>query len=1213
MGNVIIPVNLHVHSEYSLLDGSIRIPDLIDKVIEFGQDAVALTDHMNLFGAINFYVHAVSKNIKPIIGCEILCEMSDLTKEYVDKFDSNFTQLPLFNLILLSKNLNGYKNLVKIVSSAYLNQKNTDNVVWVKLEDIQKNNSDIIAICSFNNSEVSYLVKRLRIASKVRRGNLTFVKSNKSLVNEEYQLAQEALDKYLQWIISVFGSDDVYIEITNNNLIGQKYLIKDIVAYANIKNLNLVASSNAHYLTSDDLEAHLVLLGIRNEFKLSDLSNVKKNVRFHVFSTEEMLKYYASWPMALENTRKIADKCTLKFEFGKFYLPHFDVGTGESEESILRRLAEQGLENRFKSFDKIYGKVFDEAQKQKYKERLNYELEVISKMGFCGYFLIVQDFINWAKTQDIPVGPGRGSGAGSLVAYALNIVDLDPIYHNLIFERFLNPERVSLPDFDVDFCPERREEVIKYVTQKYGERNVAQITTFGKMLAKGVVRDVGRVLGVNYSKVDKLAKLIPNRLDITLEEALIEEPKIKEELTKEPIYNDILQIAFKLEGLNRHTSIHAAGIIISDKSLEEYVPLYKSEDNKLVIQFEMKNAEKIGLVKFDFLGLKTLTVIKNTVNIIKQLKDPTFSIYEIPLEDSKVYEFISQGLTLGLFQIESFGMRQLLNKLQPTCFADLVAILALFRPGPLQSGMVDDFVERKHGRKPIEYPLPQLEPILQETYAIIVYQEQVQKIAAALANYTLGEADLLRRAMGKKLPEEMAKQKNRFIEGCKVNNIDPKKAEEIFDLMAKFAEYGFNKSHSTAYGLISYQTAYLKTYYPTEFMATVMNSDRNDVDKIADYIDECLLLGFEVYSPNINFCYEEFKVLEDKKISYGLFAVKGIGEHSLDNIIQDRQQNGEFKSLADFACRINLQKVGKKTLEALNLCGALDVFGYPRFIFDKILVDVMKISDAQQKQSKFEKMLFSKEDRIQNISNAVNNKISDLRQYHCIEFFDYEAGYFAKMEKKLTGCCMNTDILGFAEFDRKHFHLLSIKDIEQYMEQNYELDNKFYLLALLSEIYKKENESNKYMFTLMLEDSSGKIRTNYYPKYGENFSISIDTPVVCEVRLNKKHNNQDFVRIFVDNIFLLENFRKSKVKKVFVQIFVQKKEENLCYKEFWNNFKLLLNKHKGQVPLGIKLNFDNVDVSFDLTGYSINISNDCVQHLIDFGLLYGHKIELFYL
>ena len=831
-----------------------------------------------MHGAVEFYLSAKKAGLIPILGAEIFVQASD----------GNTLDSKPYNLVLLAENTEGYHKLLKIVSSAYVGSQ-LEPVPTVPLAVLKENSKGLIALSSSLRGEFAQLL--LSLKKQTLAHDLIFDPKEEKAV-----LAYNKLKQHVHLMKQCFSENRYYVELIDNNLFQQKMLLADLVQAAEHFSLPIVATAHALYLDSDFSDSHALLTAIKNNLTLKDIRSRIRSAEFHLASDKEMHKKFSKWPTALSNTMKIAKLCShVEIKMDTYYLPKI-AAQGETPEQALRSLAKKGLEERFQALQPIYGDKFDDEAKKQYWQRLEYEISVIVQMGFPDYFLIVQDFIAWAKTQKIPVGPGRGSGAGSLVAYALQITDLDPIPYNLIFERFLNPERVSMPDFDIDFCQWRREEVIQYCVQKYGNTRTAQITTFGKMQAKAAVKSVGRALNLIFNRVDRFTKLFPPDLGITLEQALAAEPRLKEEMAKDEALRECMDYALNLEGLVSHTSVHAAGVVISDSVMTDYVPVYTTDGRSYITQYEMKPTEKVGLVKFDFLGLKTLTVVDKAVEIIKSRKDPNFDISKISLKDSKVFELLSVGKTCGIFQCESLGMTQLILKLQPNTFEDIIALVALFRPGPLGSGMVDDFIERKHGRQKIEFLHPDLEPILRDTYGMILYQEQVQKIASILASAFLGEADLLRRAMGKKIPEEMAKQKNRFLEGCEKNKVDLKLAEEIFELMAEFAKYGFNKSHSAAYGLISYQTAYLKTYYPAEFLAASMTCDKDNTDKIKRYIEDCNLLGIEVLKPNINRSELDFDVPADKKIGFALSAIKGIGEEILKPLLMIRKKMAFLKA-----------------------------------------------------------------------------------------------------------------------------------------------------------------------------------------------------------------------------------------------------------------------------------------------------------------------------
>ena len=931
--------HLHVHSEYSLLDGSCRIDRLVERAQQMGHTHVALTDHGNMHGAVDFYLAATKAGITPILGCEIYHRVPSEILELTEQVGVSSDRVPgAFHLVLLAQDTVGYKNLIKIVSSGYCGS-DFNELPIVEPQQIEAHCRQIVALSACAKGQLGFLVALLRRLSP--EGPFPFDR-----FNGKQRLVMDAIEHYARSMGSQFGGENFYVELIDNGLPGQRQQIDDLAAVADRLGLEIVASADAHYLDQGFSELHALSIAIKNSLTLNDIRSRIRTSTFHLASDAEMAQRFSAYPQALSNSMVIARKCSgLELSMGTYFLPKIDLGTGESPKQALRRIAAEGLQARFEVLGKLYGPDFDDAKKQEYHKRLGHELDVIEQMGFPDYFLIVQDFINWAKTQKIPVGPGRGSGAGSLVAYALRITDLDPIPYNLIFERFLNPDRISMPDFDVDFCQWRREEVIQYCIDKYGEQQVAQITTFGKMQAKAAVKSVGRAMNLGYNRVDRFTKLFPPDLGITLKEALAAEPRLEQEMERDDSLRDCMNHALELEGQVSHTSVHAAGIVISDGPMTDYIPIYTTDGKSYITQYEMKPTEKVGLVKFDFLGLKTLTVIDKAVQLIGESEGgQQIDIESIPLDDAAVYNLISQGHTCGIFQCESGGMTQLITKLKPSTFEDVIALVALFRPGPLGSGMVDDFVERKHGRQEISYPHELLEPILCDTYGMILYQEQVQKIAAVLASYTLGEADLLRRAMGKKIAAEMAKQKDRFVSGAIANKIDPKLSEEIFDLMAEFAKYGFNKSHSAAYGLVSYQTAYLKTHFPEQFLAASMTCDMDNTDKIVRYVEDCRRMSFVVMNPSINRSQLDFSVPKARHVDFGLAAIKGVGAQALAPILEDRRAGGAFSGLTDLATRVHLGKVGKKTLQLLIQAGALDDFGYPRRYLDSVIADVVAFS-----------------------------------------------------------------------------------------------------------------------------------------------------------------------------------------------------------------------------------------------------------------------------
>ncbi|MBI3018370.1 MAG: DNA polymerase III subunit alpha [Deltaproteobacteria bacterium] len=883
-------VHLHLHTQYSLLDGAIKIPRLMQKAKEFEMPAIGVTDHGNLFGAMEFYIEAKKAQIKPIIGCEVYMAPGSRLSRQLPKGMSHGLEDPFHHLTVLCMDQAGYKNLCELITLA-----NFEGFYYkprIDKEILARHHEGLIILSGCLSSEIS----------------------NAILNGQE----QKAID-LIQWYKELFG-DRFYLEIQENKIAPQAKVNEALLRYGARFHIPIAATNDCHYLERTDALSQEVLLCVQTGKTLQDEDRMKfGSDEFYFKSPQELESLFSYAPQAVASTVEIAERCDLNFELSKIYLPRFELSDGKNLDLHLEGKARDGLQKHLDIINKN-GSNFDEL-KNKYEERLNHELAIIFKTGFSGYFLIVSDFVNFSRSRGIPVGPGRGSAAGSLVAFCLKITEIDPIPHNLIFERFLNPERVSMPDMDIDFCMNRRDEVIQYVREKYGRDNVAQIITFGKMQAKAAIRDVGRVYGFSYGEVDRIAKLVPNILNVSLHEAMDQEPKLKELYETDEKIKQLLNTALALEGLYRHASIHAAGIVISNRPLVEYMPLFKGKDDEVVTSFDMKMVEKMGLIKFDFLGLKTLTLIDNVVKKIRQTQNPHFSLEQIYFTDKKVYELFSKSDTIGIFQFESSGMRDLLIRLKPARFEDIIAANALFRPGPMN--MLDDFIGRRHGRVEVYHPLPQLKDILQDSYGIILYQEQVMKIANVLANYTLGEADILRKAMGKKNPKEMAQQKERFLQGAKKNNVAAEKAEQIFDLMAKFAEYGFNKSHATAYAYVAYQTAYLKVYHRVLFMAEMLTMEMEDTDKLVRYIQDAKDAEIELLSPAIQESQYEFSVV-NSKIRFGLGAIKNVGKVAIDSIVEARKKAGCFQSFAHFFELVDLRKVNRKVVESLIKAGAFD-------------------------------------------------------------------------------------------------------------------------------------------------------------------------------------------------------------------------------------------------------------------------------------------------
>ena len=884
-------VHLHVHTQYSLLDGAIRLNDLLQRAAQFGMHSVATTDHGTMFGAVEFYEKATKAGIKPIIGIEIyVAPRTRFDKTPIDNRD-------LCHLILLAENQEGYRNLCKLASVAQL--EGFYYKPRIDKQILRENSKGLIGMTACLHGEIPRRIQDSRM-----------------------EIADAAAREYLE----IFGENRFYLEVQNNGIEIQDRVNEALLDMSQRLSIPLVASNDCHYLDREDVRAHDVLLCIQTGKTVHDTNRLQfRTDQLYFKSKEEMHASFNSYPDAISNTVDIARRCNLEFDFKTYHFPKFDTGSEQTADELFEQNVRQGFVRVLERV-KSMNPQFDEAV---YRDRLDYEISVIKEMGFSGYFLIVADFIRHAKESGVPVGPGRGSAAGSLVAYSLGITDLDPIFHGLIFERFLNPARKSMPDIDVDFCIDGREDIYKYVVDKYGGGDyVAQIITFGKLKTRAVIRDVGRALDIPLREVDAIAKMVPDVLNISLDEALKQEPRLTELVEKDPKVAELIRICRVLEGLPRHASTHAAGVVIADRPLIDYLPLYKGKKGEVVTQFDMKIVEKIGLVKFDFLGLRNLTVIAKTLGLIaRQGKTPP-ELEKIELTDAATYRLLSAGDTTGVFQLESSGMKDLLVRLRPECFDDIIALVALYRPGPMESGMIDDYVARKHGKKAVEYMVPELEPILRETYGVIVYQEQVMKIAADLANYSMAEADDLRKAMGKKIVEIMARHRQRFVEGAVANKIEEGKAKKLIDLIEKFGGYGFNKSHSAAYALIAYQTAFLKAHFAVEIMASLLTSEMHSTDGVVKFIAECRHHDIPILPPDINKSDTEFTV-DGSGIRFGLVAVKNVGESAIESIIASRA-NQPFESLFDFCERVDLKKVNKRVIESLIKCGAFDSTGAKR-------------------------------------------------------------------------------------------------------------------------------------------------------------------------------------------------------------------------------------------------------------------------------------------
>ncbi|MGN0941488.1 MAG: DNA polymerase III subunit alpha, partial [Selenomonadaceae bacterium] len=894
-------VHLHVHTEYSLLDGASRIPDLIAETKRLGMKALAITDHGQMYGVVNFYKEAKKAGIKPIIGCEVY--LAPHSRK--DMFEVDHTRY--YHLILLAENETGYKNLVKLVSLA--NIEGTYYKPRVDKELLRKYHEGIICLSACISGEIP-----------------------RAIIQDNMPRADALVREY----IDIFGKNNFFIELQDHGLTDEKKASEGLIALAKKYDVGMVVTNDSHYTRKEDSDFHEILLCIQTGKTINDPNRMKfDSQEFYLKSPEKMAELFPEYPEALENTAKIAERCNVDFVFGKHFLPNFPLPEGMTDEEYLRKLCEEKIKNRYP----------DETPEV--RKRLEYELGIIHSMGFDSYFLIVWDFINYARKEKIPVGPGRGSAAGSIVAYILGITDIDPLKYALLFERFLNPERVTMPDIDVDFCYMRRKEVIEYVKRRYGEDHVAQIITFGTMAARGAVRDVGRVLGRPYADVDKVAKLIPTELGITLDKALQESSEFRMLYEGSSSVRELIDYARDIEGLPRQSSTHAAGIVIARNPLTDYMPVQMSEGT-LVTEYDKDLVEELGLLKMDFLGLRTLTVIGDTIKNIHDGKGTDLDIRMIPLKDETTAKMLCDGRTGAVFQMESAGMTQLVKDIEPEGFEDLIPTVALYRPGPLGSGMVKDFIEGRRGKKTITYLHPLLEPILRETFGVVLYQEQVMQIVQRLAGFSLGQADILRRAMGHKQPELLMKQKESFMAGTKKNGIDDALADKIFELLTHFANYGFNKSHSAAYALVAWQTAYLKAHYPAEFMAAMLTSVVDSADKVAVYLELCRKMHIKILPPDINASKATFSVDGDA-IRFGLAAVRNVGDAAIAEIERVRTDNGPFASLYDFCLRIDMGTLNKRVIESLIKCGAFDSVGAKRSQMLAILSKAVQTAAQNQR------------------------------------------------------------------------------------------------------------------------------------------------------------------------------------------------------------------------------------------------------------------------
>lgn len=1098
-------VHLHLHTQFSLLDGACRIPEILALAQQYKMDSLAITDHGSMFGAIDFYLEARKAGIKPIIGCEAyIAPGSRLDKTSVGIDEASY------HLILLCRNETGYQNLMKLVSKGYLEgfyyRPRIDKEILSQYSD------GLIGLTACLKGEVPVMLEQKR-----------------------FNDALKTADTYL----NIFGKGNFYLEVQPNSIPEQKIVNEGLIKISKELNIPLVATNDVHYLTKERAASHEALLCIQTQTTLDDPNRMRfQTAEFYFSSPEEMKSFFKEIPEAVANTIEIASRCNLELDFSKVHLPKYNPPQGENKEEFLMKLCEEGIKARF---DKSTAAI---------KERLGHELKMIKDMGFISYFLIVWDFIHYAKSQGIPVGPGRGSAAGSLVSYLLGITDIDPLKYGLLFERFLNPERLGLPDIDIDFCYERRQEVIDYVTKKYGQENVAQVITFGTMQARAVVRDVGRVMGVAYAEVDRIAKMIPPELDMTLKKALEGESELKNLYKNDPQITKLIDTALSLEGLNRHASIHAAGVVIADKPLDNYMPLFKTGDDQITTGYSMGILEKIGLLKVDFLGLRNLTVIDEAIKLVKITQGKDIDIEKLPLDDIKTYNLLASSLTMGVFQLESSGMRDLLKKLVPDRFEDLIALLALYRPGPIGSGMLDDFMRRKHNTTLIRYEHPKLEPILKETYGIMVYQEQIMQIASVLAGFSLAQADILRKAMGKKIPEVMEKQRMHFISGCVKNGIKETLASKIFDLIEYFSGYGFNKSHSTAYALISYRTAYLKANYPVEFMNALLTSERDNTDKIVEYVNEAGRMGLSVLPPDINESECLFKAVDQTSIRFGLLAIKNVGRGAAESIVAARV-SGRFNSLEELCQRIDLRLANKKVLESLIKCGALDSFNMPRAQMVAALEMILESASRSQKEkAKGQLSFFDTGLRESSFHNNAVNNIPQVKEWPEPQLLSFE--------KEMLGFYISGHPLARYARQLKRFSSSSIGRLHEHNDQD-----EVKIVGLIAKIKLTTTRAKQEkMAILKLEDLEGVVEALVFPRSYQKIYryIQLNTVVMVHGIINLK---EETPKLIVNDLFPFDEIYKLITG---MKINLSGMRENI-----FESLKDLLASYRGNTPIYLHL------------------------------------------
>jgi DNA polymerase-3 subunit alpha len=1138
-------VHLHLHTDYSMLDGACDVEKLCHRVKELGMPAVAMTDHGNIFGAVHFVNAAKSAGVKPIVGCELyVCKKDDHRIARTPPEGDTYN-----HLLVLAENEEGYRNLVKITSEASLHGFYYKPRVSKKF--LAEHAKGLIALSGCLKGEVAEF-----------------------LMEDKYDAAREGAATYAD----IFGKQNFFLEIQDQGLEMEHRIRANLFRLQKDLGLPLVATNDSHYLCEDDAHAQDVMVCIQTGKSIQDPNRMKfQGSDFYVKSHDEMYRVFKDSPEVLSRTLDIAERCHLKLEKVSNPFPDFDVPAGYTLDSYFEHVSREGFARRLETIRGLASAGQLKHGIGEYEQRLARELNIIQQMKFSGYFLIVWDFIRYAREHDIPVGPGRGSAAGSLVSYSLGITDIDPLQHELLFERFLNPERISMPDIDIDFCMNRRGEVIEYVTRKYGRENVAQIITFGTMAAKAAIKDVGRAMDVPYSDVDRIAKMVPTTLNIKLENAIKESPALQQAYESDTQVRQLIDTARKLEGLVRNAGVHAAGVVISPRPLTDLVPLFKTKNDEIVTAFDMVAIEKMGLLKMDFLGLTTLTILDDTLKLIRQ-KDAgegagatPIKLESVPLHDQVTYEKVfHSGLTSGVFQFESHGMRDVLRRYKPSSIEDLTALNALYRPGPIQGGMIDDFIDRKHGRKKIEYELPELQEILEETLGVIVYQEQVMQIANRLAGYSLGEADLLRRAMGKKIAAEMAAQRERFVTGAAQRSYPPKKIEKIFDLMAQFAGYGFNKSHSAAYALLAYHTAYLKTHYPIEFMAALLTSVTGSTDDVVKYINECREMEIAVEPPDINVSDANFTP-HGQAIRFGLAAVKNVGHNAIESIVAARKELGTFKSIYEFCEKVDLRLLNKRVLESLIKSGAMDSLGRRAqlmAVLDKAMDHAQKTQrDAESGQhglfGVFDEEVHPQEDRLPDTP-------------------DWDEHTRLANEKEILGFFITGHPLDKYREKLEDLRALSTAELAA-MKSSTGKDENLLTAGIITNLRVLKSKKGDFYAQAALEDLSGSIEMLVFPeafrKLGDKVKMEVPVLVRGGVRIEEGANP----KLTVNDITPLEQVKVPLPRSLRIRIPLEKASESTV-----DELHLLFSQQKGEAKVLFDVERDgDFMVVMEAEGYNV--------------------------